>query len=643
MSFYKSSVSVCFFFFLMSLNSVSATIIPNYLKHICPNTTTFTRKSTYSTNLRTLLSTLSSPNAPYASRFYNATSGEENNRAYGLFLCRGDFPDATCRDCVAFAVNQTLTRCPGGKEAVIWYDECMLRYSNQSIVGQMVINPVHFFANGQKITGNQASRFNDYLSVLLVNLASKAASSTSKLVKEKGNFTDYQTVYGLVQCTPDLTSLACESCLRQAINLLPTCCDQRIGGQVLAKSCSFRYEIYPFYNETVDAVAVAPPPSMADAINPLSLASQKGKGKSSSVIVIAVSIPVSLCVLLLGAAGYLLARRRRRGMKMLNAEPETSDEDEITITKTMQFDFSAMEESTNNFSESNKLGEGGFGVVYKGQLITGKTVAIKRLSRGSPQGAEQFKNEVDLVAKLQHKNLAKLLGYCLEGEEKILVYEFVPNKSLDYFLFDNEKRGVLDWQKRYKIIEGIARGLLYLHRDSRITIIHRDLKASNILLDSEMNPKISDFGMARIFGVDQTQGNTKRIAGTYGYMSPEYAYHGQYSVKSDVYSFGVLILELITGKKNSSFHEEDGLGDLVTYVWKVWLEKSSPLELVDEAMRGKFQTNQVIRCIQIALLCIQDDASVRPSLDNILVMLSSFSVMLQTPKQSGFLHRTMRD
>ncbi|KAK0579377.1 hypothetical protein LWI29_025359 [Acer saccharum] len=167
------------------------------------------------------------------------------------------------------------------------------------------------------------------------------------------------------------------------------------------------------------------------------------------------------------------------------------------------------------FPATNGKKRGGFGEVYKGVLPNGQEIAVKRLSKRSGQGVEEFKNEVVVVAKLQHRNLVRLQGFCLEGEEKILVYEFVPNKSLDYFLFDLEKQRQLDWNTRYKIIGGIARGILYLHEDSRLRIIHRDLKASNVLLDGDMNPKIADFGMARIFGVDQTQGNTNRIVGTY--------------------------------------------------------------------------------------------------------------------------------
>ncbi|GKC22786.1 G-type lectin S-receptor-like serine/threonine-protein kinase B120 [Tanacetum coccineum] len=217
------------------------------------------------------------------------------------------------------------------------------------------------------------------------------------------------------------------------------------------------------------------------------------------------------------------------------------------------FSSSVLEIATNGFANKNKLGQGGFGPVHKGILPGGQEVAVKRLSKSSGQGLGEFKNEMILIAKLQHRNLVRLLGYCVEGEERMLVYEYMPNKSLDSFLFDATKKAELNWKTRFNIIEGIARGLLYLHRDSRLRIIHRDLKVSNILLDEEMNPKISDFGMARIFGGNQNEANTNRVVGTYGYMSPEYAMEGLFSVKSDVYSFGVLLLEIISGQRNNSF------------------------------------------------------------------------------------------
>ncbi|GLT52410.1 hypothetical protein SLA2020_257550 [Shorea laevis] len=222
------------------------------------------------------------------------------------------------------------------------------------------------------------------------------------------------------------------------------------------------------------------------------------------------------------------------------------------------FNFSSVSAATNNFSASNKLGEGGFGPVYKGKLLNGHEVAVKRLSRSSGQGWDELKNEAMLIAKLQHKNLVKLLCCCIEGNEKILIYEYLSNKSLDFFLFDSTKHVVLDWRTRISIIEGIAQGLLYLHHFSRLQIIHRDLKASNILLDEGMNLKISDFGMARIFAGKGSQA-TNRIVGTYGYMAPEYALEGIFSVKSDVFSFGVLLLEILSGKKNTGFYQTNSL------------------------------------------------------------------------------------
>ncbi|OMP04572.1 S-locus glycoprotein [Corchorus olitorius] len=298
------------------------------------------------------------------------------------------------------------------------------------------------------------------------------------------------------------------------------------------------------------------------------------------------------------------------------------------------FELGTISRATNGFSPNNKLGQGGFGPVYKGTLPIGQEIAVKRLSKSSGQGMNEFRNEVKLIAKLQHRNLVRILGCCIHGEEKMLVYEYMPNRSLDLFIFDKTRCKVLDWPKRFQIICGIARGLLYLHQDSRLRIIHRDLKASNVLLDSKMNPKISDFRLARSFGADQTEANTNRVVGTYGYMAPEYALDGLFSVKSDVYSFGILLLEIISGRKNRGVYHS---GNLIEHAWKLWKELR-PLELADDflAETDNMSKSEVLRCIHISLLCVQQHPEGRPSMSSVVVMLGSENE-LPLPKQPGFL------
>ncbi|KAJ3704929.1 hypothetical protein LUZ61_008634 [Rhynchospora tenuis] len=231
----------------------------------------------------------------------------------------------------------------------------------------------------------------------------------------------------------------------------------------------------------------------------------------------------------------------------------------------------------------------------QGTLLNGKEIAVKRLSRSSQQGLEELRNEVKLLAKLQHKNLVKLFGCCLDGLEKLLVFEYLSNTSLDKFLF-----------------------------------------ASNILLDADMNPKISDFGLAKLFiNIDETHANTSRIAGTYGYMAPEYAMRGQFSTKSDVFSYGILLLEIVTGR--TVYQQEDETEeDLLSYVWHHW-EKGDLSGAIDKSVSSHCPSQELIRCIHVGLLCVQDDPSERPNMASVLHMLRSESMTLPAPSAPPFL------
>ncbi|MQM03720.1 hypothetical protein Taro_036515, partial [Colocasia esculenta] len=308
------------------------------------------------------------------------------------------------------------------------------------------------------------------------------------------------------------------------------------------------------------------------------------------------------------------------------------------------FDFKIVKAATSNFSSENKLGEGGFGPVYKGSFLSGQEVAVKRLSKGSKQGYQEFHNEVRLIARLQHNNLVRLLGWCTHKDEKILIYEYMPNKSLDKFVFGSSlflayatRSAELNWEKRFSIIKGVANGLLYLHQHSRMRVIHRDLKTSNILLDNEMNPKISDFGLARTFQTNQEKGNTQRVVGTYGYMSPEYALNGVFSEKSDVFSFGVILLEIITGKRSTGFYPDSNYQSLFGYAWQMW-EGGKGLELLDPSILSSSSwATEVLRCTKLAMLCIQEDATDRPTMSSVVFSLSSDTCTLPVPNKPAFV------
>ncbi|CAI0383354.1 unnamed protein product [Linum tenue] len=304
------------------------------------------------------------------------------------------------------------------------------------------------------------------------------------------------------------------------------------------------------------------------------------------------------------------------------------DLEKIAAQEQKHFAFETLVSATKDFHPSNKLGEGGFGPVYKGKLDDGREIAVKRLSHSSRQGKNEFTTEAKLLARVQHRNVVSLLGYCVHDMEKLLVYEYVVNESLDKLLFKSNSKAHLDWRQRFDIIMGIARGLQYLHEDSHNVIIHRDIKASNILLDDRWVPKIADFGMARLFPEDQTHINT-RVVGTNGYMAPEYVIHGRLSVKADVYSFGVLVLELISGQKNSAFINADYI-NLLDWAYKLYKEGET-MEIMDPTLATSAAAELVKTCIHIGLLCTQGEPNSRPTMRQIVLWLCKKPGHLEEP------------
>eukprot|EP00253_Pinus_taeda_P032571 PITA_32571 len=609
-----------------------------YPPPICNWTANYTKDSLFVRNVNAALTTLHVSNTEYTSghsRFNISEHGQSPNQIYALLQCRGDATIDECRNCSQEAEAAVVQDCANYVGSRVWSKFCFLRYNgNYNFTGQLDFNGYneinqHFFYNIDTVTSPD-----DFIAAarqLLSSLASEitSGSSINRYASNTTVDTSFRRIYALAQCCGDISLGVCKTCLSKTIDKLFEVNDSASGARGLTGNCIVQYDLESFFND------LPPPPPQGP---------QKS-GSSKIPIILGVLGGLVILLLMLG----LFATRTKLKITIFGRHTgsghnrsEDSEVGEVLepilnpSNDFQVFEMKTLAAATENFHANNMIGEGGFGAVYKGTTRDGIKIAVKKLTLKSMQGKVEFLNEVKLVAKIQHRNLVKLLGCCAEGAERLLVYEYLPNNSLHKILFDPNARRSLGWQERYNIIIGVTRGLLYLHEDSRLRIIHRDIKASNILLDEKLNPKIADFGLARLFGEDETHVTTK-VAGTHGYMAPEYAMHGQLSIKADVYSFGILVLELMSGRKNVDFNLSSETEILLQWAWRLY-KRGNIITMIDpEIIETCNDWEQALRCIHVGFLCTQAEALLRPSMSTINLMVSTKFMKLPDPTTPAFV------
>ncbi|RVW92447.1 Cysteine-rich receptor-like protein kinase 3 [Vitis vinifera] len=543
--------------------------------------------------------------------FDTAERTRSGDSVYAMVQCRNYMSAEDCLAC--FADAQSLIRsCGAANGARVIYDGCFLRYESSSFYDQTTL------AGNAPICGNdtasQVTAFQSAVEGLIADLevATPRINRFYAAYKMEVVGGGGATVYGVAQCAETASQTACQECLQVAKSNINSCLPSK-NGRAIDAGCFLRYSDVAFFadNQTTN-------------ITPF--LQKGGSNKKKAIIggvVGGVGIVLIIVVLLLWYRTYRSSRKAKLA----------STGDLLGVTELqgpVNYSYNDLKTATRMFSEENKLGEGGFGDVYKGHLKNGKIVAVKKLFIGQTDGAKaNFESEVKLISNVHHRNLIRLLGCCSKKSELLLVYEYMANSSLDKFLF-GEKRGALNWKQRLNIIVGIARGLAYLHEEFHVCIIHRDIKPNNVLLDDDFQPRIADFGLARLLPEDQTHVSTK-FAGTLGYTAPEYAIHGQLSAKADTYSYGVVVLEIISGQRCNEMKVEPVTEFLLERAWKLY-ENDNHLELVDESLDPEeYDAEEVKKIIEIALLCTQSSASMRPTMSEIVVMLYSKDALQHGP------------
>ncbi|XP_062158756.1 cysteine-rich receptor-like protein kinase 3 [Alnus glutinosa] len=543
-------------------------------------------------------------------RYAAVVNGTGNNTVYAFGECMKDLTQTDCNLCFAQCKTQVLRCLPfqrGTRGGRLFYDGCYLRYDDYYFLNETLSVEDRAVCGNQSFVGNDTV-FSANVNQLVRNLSVEAPKNDGFSVGSvnKGNV----TVYGLAQCWEFANRTGCEECLANAVAKIGSCAPKGEGRALIA-GCYMRYSTQKFYYNSTQPVE------------------ESNRGRHLAITLAATSSAVAV-VMVIATVVFIVRKnslRKRRERKQLGALMATVNKSKLNIS------YEILEKATNYFHNSNKLGQGGSGSVYKGVLPDGQVVAIKRLFFNTRQWVDHFFNEVNLISGINHKNLVKLLGCSITGPESLLVYEFVPNQSLHDYFSAKTNGQLLTWEVRYKIILGTAEGLTYLHEESNTRIIHRDIKLSNILLENDFVPKIADFGLARLFPEDKTHISTG-VAGTLGYMAPEYVVRGKLTEKADVYSFGVLVIEVVCGKRNNAFSENSH-----SILQKVWSLHGTGrvCEAVDPVLEGKFQEEEASRLLQIGLLCVQASAELRPSMSLVVKMLTDNHEIPQ-PTQPPFLN-----
>ncbi|KAK6160203.1 hypothetical protein DH2020_003584 [Rehmannia glutinosa] len=532
-------------------------------------------------------------------------SGQDTN--YGLAQCYGDLSLLDCVLCYAEA-RTVLPQCFPANGGRIFLDGCFMRAENYSFFHEYT-GPTNRAVCGNKT--RKGSAFQASVRKALLQAVSAAPNSNGYARAEVS--VSGMTINVLADCWRTINASACRGCLENALESISGCLPWS-DGRALNTGCFMRY-------------------SDSDFLNPI-----PGNGSSRGAIIVIISAAVSAAaVFVIGAViGVYMWKQRIIQKKRKEKYVKTLNDSGLN------FKYSMLEKATGSFDEANKLGEGGFGTVYKGVFRDGREIAVKRLFFNNKHRAGDFYNEVKIISSADHKNLVRLLGCSCSGPESLLVYEYLPNKSLDRFIFDSSKGRALNWEKRLEIIIGTAEGLVYLHDNNKTRIIHRDIKASNILLDSRFRAKIADFGLARSFQEDKSHISTA-IAGTLGYMAPEYLAHGQLTEKADVYSFGVLLLEIVTGRQNNRSKTSEYTESLVTIAWRHFQQRTVEALFDPNLMLHGYDNtnvkNEILRVVHVGLLCTQEISSciLRPSMSKALQMLVKKDENLPAPTSPPFM------